>query len=242
MKALVTCEQSEALDLATRETLALSALQLMEKASLRLWDALRDRLARHAEIAAKGKTLKIIALCGKGDNGGDALAIIRHAFCAGYQCLEAVVSAREPGECAKKQAESLAAAGIRIVKWKGAEDKAVVSMLANADIVLDGILGTGLSDAATNEAKEMIRMPSRHPAFSSRTDCGVHRSTFWIGRRMEGRISMRARRHYSLPGAGKGSLLFATGQNPLRRSCHRDRHISRKPFPRYAYDLAHRSA
>jgi len=156
MKALVTCEESKALDAATREILALSSLQLMEKASLRLWDAIKTCIASHAEIAAKGKAVKIVALCGKGDNGGDAMAILRHAFSAGYKNLDAVISARELSESAKKQVRSLAAAGLHPAAWKGADDEGISSLLSEADIILDGILGTGLSGAAANEAKEMI--------------------------------------------------------------------------------------
>jgi len=156
MKALVTCEESKALDAATTEALALSALQLMEKASLRLWDAIRTCIAGRDEIAAKGKAVRIVALCGKGDNGGDAMAILRHAFSSGFQDLQAILSARELSESAKKQVNSLGSAGVRCAIWKGADDEGIMSMLSEADIILDGILGTGLAGAAGGEAKAMI--------------------------------------------------------------------------------------
>lgn len=156
MRTLLTCEESKALDAATIEALKLSSLQLMEKASLRLWDAIRTWIESCDELAAKGKAVKIAALCGKGDNGGDAMAILRHAFSAGFLDLRAIVSARELSESAGKQAKSLVSAGIPCVTWKEADDEGIASMLSEADIILDGIAGTGLSGAASGEAKAMI--------------------------------------------------------------------------------------
>ncbi|MGB4586319.1 MAG: hypothetical protein WBH66_04685, partial [Rectinemataceae bacterium] len=69
MKALLGCEDSRALDDSTRKSLALSSLQLMEKASLRIWDALRAEIAKRPKLLEKGERLKIVAFCGKGDNG-----------------------------------------------------------------------------------------------------------------------------------------------------------------------------
>lgn len=156
MKALLTCEESKTLDAATAETLALSQLQLMEKASLRLWDAMRKWIESRDELAAKGKAVKIAALCGKGDNGGDAMAMLRHAFSSGFTDLRAILSARELGESAGKQAKSLASAGIPCATWKESNNEGIAWMLSEADIILDGVAGTGLSGAARGEAKAMI--------------------------------------------------------------------------------------
>ena len=155
MKALVTCEQSAMLDAATRSALALSELQLMEKASLRLWDALEAYIA---EQRGMGKDCAIAALCGKGDNGGDALAMLRHAYSSGYRNLKAILSARELGESCRKQADSLSSCGIDPLIWKEADESTIMSILDEAKIVLDGISGTGLSGPARGEAREMIEL------------------------------------------------------------------------------------
>lgn len=161
MKALITCEQSRALDAATRETFSVSSFQLMEKASLRIWDSLKAYIDGDPAFSGKGNALKITALCGKGDNGGDALAVIRHAFSSGFTGGAAVVSAREPGESAKKQGESLVAAGLACEKWAGGDAEGLPASLAEADIILDGILGTGLVGPASGEAREMIESLNR---------------------------------------------------------------------------------
>jgi len=168
MKTLVTCEQSGALDSATKAALALSSLQLMEKASLRLWDKLASIIDARADLREKGKGIRIVALCGKGDNGGDALAILRHAFSAGYRNLEALVSARELSESAKKQWESVIAAGITATRWIEPENSGKSlgfepdPIFSRADIIIDGILGTGLKGPASGEAKSMIDRMNAH--------------------------------------------------------------------------------
>ncbi|HWR10883.1 MAG TPA: NAD(P)H-hydrate dehydratase [Rectinemataceae bacterium] len=151
MRILLTCEQSRNLDDATRASLALSSLQLMEKASLRMWDALRAVIAQRHELREKGKDLRIVALCGRGDNGGDALAMLRHAYSSGFSSLAAIISSREPGENSRKQAESLESAGISRARWPEGRET-----LSKADIVLDGIGGTGMKGQAVGEAKSMI--------------------------------------------------------------------------------------
>ena len=153
MKALVTCEQSRALDVATREKLALGSLQLMEKASLRLWDALAALIG---ERYGTDKGCAITALCGKGDNGGDALAMLRHAYSSGYRNLKAIISTRELSESCSRQADSLSSFGIQPVLWNEADEQGMRSVFEGAEIVLDGIAGTGLGGPARGEAKAMI--------------------------------------------------------------------------------------
>ncbi len=167
MKNLLRCKDALTLDDSTRRILALSSLQLIEKASLRMWDALRAEIARRSELNEKGERLRIVALCGKGDNGADALAVLRHAFSAGFLNLTAILSAREPGENTAKQAESLRAAGLPLVAWPeqgnghGPETEAEAGILEGADILLDGILGTGLRGRASGEAESMIMRLNR---------------------------------------------------------------------------------
>lgn len=162
MKALLGCEDSRALDDSTRKSLALSSLQLMEKASLRIWDALRAEIAKRPKLLEKGERLKIVAFCGKGDNGADALAILRHAFSAGFVDQKALISARELGENAALQAESLRRAGFPLMVWPDMDQvdskgtKAIADTLEGTDILLDGVLGTGLSGRAKGEAESMI--------------------------------------------------------------------------------------
>ena len=68
---LATTDQLREVDRRTKEEFHTEALLLMENAALRVVDVLQDRF--------KNLENKMIAVvCGKGNNGGDGLAIARH--------------------------------------------------------------------------------------------------------------------------------------------------------------------
>lgn len=148
MKPLFDCASSRELDERTRIGLALSDLQLMEKASLRLWDVLFSRFPDfHAPVTA---------LCGKGDNGADALAMLRHAGSAGFDRLTALVSSKAPGNALAAQLDSLEAMGIEVIAWSQENVRKIGEILACSQLVLDGIAGTGITGEARDECKDMI--------------------------------------------------------------------------------------
>lgn len=163
MKNLVSCAMSRMLDTDTRARAALSPLQLMEKASLRLYDALKAWASGlRAENGSRRfpefpSGVRIVALCGKGDNGGDAMAILRHAaFDAGIGASAGRMLALRLGAdtdtSAAAQAASLAAMGIPCRFW----DASCAPLLAEADILIDGIFGTGIRDDPRGAAREMM--------------------------------------------------------------------------------------
>ena len=156
MKRLVSCAESQDLDASTRRLFGLDALLLMEKASLRLWDCLLSSLDSVSELKAKGRSLKILALCGKGDNGGDAMAMLRHARSAGFDTCAAITSSQPMSPSAQAQRAYLQAAGIPCLGWADLEPKERARLYAESDLVLDGILGSGARGAARGEALEMI--------------------------------------------------------------------------------------
>jgi NAD(P)H-hydrate epimerase len=156
MKQLLDHEGSGRLDMATRELLAIEAPCLMEKASIRLWDALVLHLSGTKALAGTMKHRPLTALCGKGDNAGDALAMVRHAFSDGWTDLAAILPSDTPGGLAARQARSLESAGIRCILWSDNEQGAAFSRLRKGGIILDGILGTGSRGEAAREARKMI--------------------------------------------------------------------------------------
>jgi NAD(P)H-hydrate epimerase len=175
MKPVLSCGISKKLDAAMSENACISGLQLMEIASIRLWDALSglfserehefpetgavgdSTLGRLFEtIPPVGKSLAIVAVCGKGDNAGDTLAMLRHAKFEGFTNLSAILLYDELSESAKKNLESVRALGIRISLWDGEENEKSRKTIENADIVLDGILGTGLRGAVRGPAIDVI--------------------------------------------------------------------------------------
>ncbi|MEW6550280.1 MAG: NAD(P)H-hydrate epimerase, partial [Spirochaetota bacterium] len=152
MKTLVSSSEAAALDIRTKNDLCLRELQLMEKATIRLWDSIR------AALPNKGsKDMKILAVAGKGNNGGDALAVLRHAWSAGFENVSAIVSSEHLSPSCSAQAESLASIGARMHPWSDVGLEMARRMMGQADVVLDGILGTGIDGPARGEAGEMIQ-------------------------------------------------------------------------------------
>jgi NAD(P)H-hydrate epimerase len=139
MKELVSCAEAGRLDMAVREMAALPDLTLMEDASLRLWDSLRPLL----ETTGAGSRSSLVALCGTGNNAGDALAVIRHVRFAGYTDLAVILGRDDPGDMAGRQLASLRALGIHILSWRSSEPECR-NLIKNAGMLLDGLAGSGL--------------------------------------------------------------------------------------------------
>ncbi len=168
MKRLLSCAESQDLDASARKLFGLDSLLLMEKASLRLWDRLSTFIEGSRRCSAQGRNLRILAICGKGDNGGDALAMLRHARSAGFENLGAVISSQPQSQSAQAQRGFLKTAGISCLGWDdlGLEEK--TRLFNEADIVLDGILGSGVKGVAQGEALEMIEFVLEAEASSTR--------------------------------------------------------------------------
>jgi hydroxyethylthiazole kinase-like uncharacterized protein yjeF len=102
-------------------------------------------------------------LAGKGNNGGDALAVARHCYYAGMRNLFVILGAGEP------KAESLAGVHLKILRSLGlevvdycGEDKGAAvrrahTLLGRAECLVDGLLGTGLSGEVRSPLKDLIR-------------------------------------------------------------------------------------
>jgi NAD(P)H-hydrate epimerase len=128
--------QVREVDRLVAERFATPASWLMEAAG---W-----QVARHCRNRA-------YVLCGKGNNGGDGLAAARHLHrwgrLAGISCIDA------PGltELAAEQAHALGALGVAIAPEPEPS-------FAGAQLVVDALLGTGLSRPPEGKVAEWIGM------------------------------------------------------------------------------------
>jgi len=153
MKHAISTVQSRVLDKVTRETLAIDDLLLMEKASLRLWDLFRT-------LIEKEQPNNFIFVCGKGDNGGDGLAVARHAWSSGVEKarMQVVVPQGQEakGESFQRQLASLKGIGIAIQTWEYGCLENYVSQKSGKTAIIDAVLGTGASGKARGTALAMI--------------------------------------------------------------------------------------
>jgi ADP-dependent NAD(P)H-hydrate dehydratase / NAD(P)H-hydrate epimerase len=141
---VLTAAQMREVDRRTIE-LGIPGLILMENAAQRVMEFLVETFPRLAEE-------RIVVLCGKGNNGGDGLAIARQLHIRIHPRSLDVVLAAEPSELRGDAAENyrmLMAAGCPV------QTELAPGMQA-ATLIVDAILGTGLKGTASGRALEWI--------------------------------------------------------------------------------------
>jgi len=143
---VVTGAQMRAIDKMTIEEYGLPGIVLMERAAGAVTGLVIRRLRE------KGWK-RVLILCGKGNNGGDGFAVGRQLFAAGY--APRLVFAGNPGELT----------GDTLANFRRAGDLSLVEMLdprslfesiREADIVVDGLLGTGIRGGAREPYRSVI--------------------------------------------------------------------------------------
>ena len=126
---------------------------LMENAAHQI--AVATRLWLGGSVAGKD----IVAICGTGNNGGDALAALRHLHGWGAH-VEAYLSAPRDTlrPLAALQYDVLTRLAIRVHAAPTLTDHDLVERLRRADVQLDGLLGYSASGAPRGEIARLILM------------------------------------------------------------------------------------
>jgi hydroxyethylthiazole kinase-like uncharacterized protein yjeF len=126
-------------DRLTTERYGISGTELMENAGTAIAEFLREKLP---DIAGR----KILVLCGKGNNGGDGMVVAR--LLKDFGCTAAVFLFANPGSVEGDAAANLkrwqqGLGELYVVTSQAEWDSARVA-LADADLIVDALLGTGL--------------------------------------------------------------------------------------------------
>ncbi len=132
---IVTAEEMRAIDSAAINDLGIPGIVLMENAGLRALEAVEELAAPEA---------RILIICGSGNNGGDGLVIARHLFNKGADVKVALLA--ESGRVKGEAGTNFAAARRMGVDIIGAPSSRALNRAADeADVLVDAILGTGIS-------------------------------------------------------------------------------------------------
>jgi NAD(P)H-hydrate repair Nnr-like enzyme with NAD(P)H-hydrate epimerase domain len=124
--AVRAAEAAAMADLPPGELMARAALGLAEVAAARLTDT--------------GGTT-VVGLVGAGDNGGDTLYAVAHLAESGFACAVVLLPATGRGGVHADGLEAAEAAGA-VVHVAEDDPDAAADVVAEADVVLDGIVGT----------------------------------------------------------------------------------------------------
>ena len=147
MLPIVSAAQMREMDKRTVEEFGIPSIVLMENAALRVVEIIAER---YQPLTGK----RIAVVCGKGNNGGDGLAIARH-FATRFGAAVTVWLAADPSLLTGDAAANyrMAAAfglnfGLSNVPRPGEGE---------ADLIVDALLGTGIRGGVTGELAEYIR-------------------------------------------------------------------------------------
>ncbi len=167
MRKPLTREEAAALDRAAISDYGIAGIALMENAGA--------AVAREALRAFKGKsTKKVVVVCGRGNNGGDGFVAARHLL--GYGLPTSVFllcrkeEVRRPSDAATNLdiLERMAGRAFlpRITEIPAVEHlDELRTVLDSSSMVVDAVLGTGLSGPAREPAASAINAINSSGAF-----------------------------------------------------------------------------
>lgn len=136
MDILISADESSRLDRISSEEYLIPSLSLMESAARLLYEDIRGDIA---------SARKVTFLCASGNNGGDAIACARMAWCDGF---------RNIGIYYHGGRES----GLFTIQRKAAEALGIpVRTIIEGDLIIDGLYGVGLKGSVREEGKALIR-------------------------------------------------------------------------------------
>jgi hydroxyethylthiazole kinase-like uncharacterized protein yjeF len=150
MQPVFSAAEMRALDARAIQQLGIPGIRLMEKAG-----AGAARIIAEEFGPLRGK--RIVVVCGKGNNGGDGFVVARHLKAHGARVRVLLIGSRRD-----LRGDAAWARG----RWKGKVDEILVEVnlptlkgaLAEAELIVDALLGTGLTGPARDLSARAIEL------------------------------------------------------------------------------------
>lgn len=155
---IVTSEEMQQYDKNTVKQFQIPELLLMEQASLAATEEIIGMFPAKKE--------QVLVLAGKGNNGGDAMAVARLLFQRGYSVTVCIITDKEI--CRDDFSTS---AVIQYDILKNMNIPIVTELpLCSYDIIIDGIFGVGLNRAVTGKAEQIIGIVNQREGYKIALD------------------------------------------------------------------------
>ena len=163
---IVSSEAMARIDSRTQTEYAFPSLLLMEDAGVKAWAVLR-RLA----WGGKRPRGRLVFVAGRGNNGGDAFVMARQAAVERVQPLTIVLAGGRPDRDSDpgRNLAACDALGIETLDWPVQPD-VVMSRIAEASWILDGIAGTGIRGALRPPLADLVRCVNQSPGRKAALD------------------------------------------------------------------------
>lgn len=168
---IATAGHSRELDRRAMEEYGVPPMVLMERAGLAVFDAVTEMLDPGGRITV---------MSGRGNNGGDGFVVARHAQQHGFQ-VEVLVAAEE-SELSLDAATQLSVAraqGIQPIFYDDPRWQRRAECAGCRDLIVDAVLGTGVTGEVRGPALEAIRAINRSgvPVIAVDVPSGIHTDT-----------------------------------------------------------------
>jgi NAD(P)H-hydrate epimerase len=168
---IATISEMRSMDRTAVETYGIPELMLMENAGIAAWSVLLQETGR-----PRGR--RFVVLCGSGNNGGDGFVVARKLHAAGARVTVALAGARE-------KISGISATNLGILDRCGVPMETVSSVdairsaLSHCDVIVDALLGTGISSEVRGVYRELIEAVNAvaTPVLSLDIPSGVHGDT-----------------------------------------------------------------
>ena len=155
MKALTAAEMRE-VDRLTTERYGISQAQLMENAG----KAVADFVPQGMAVKSAAPARRVVALCGKGNNGGDGFVTARHLRAEVRNITAVLFGAPDEmhGEALESYHRWRELNGETLFVKSDEDWNNAAAAMRSSDVILDAMLGTGLRGPATGYIAKAIEM------------------------------------------------------------------------------------
>lgn len=157
---IVSVSEMKEIESKVKEDYGIDDFLMMEHAAFSLYLGIEEEFKN-----LKGKNVLVIV--GKGNNGGDALALARNLFEADAHVKIVLALGQPSSELAKKHLDILKKLGIECTEYI---QDIFERDIGNADIVVDGILGTGVKNKIDPELSKIIDAINANSKFTVAVD------------------------------------------------------------------------
>jgi NAD(P)H-hydrate epimerase len=156
MEMLVSTQAMEQVDAKAQSDYGIPNLVLMEQAGSKGWHAFSS-YAVERNISMRN----MVFVAGGGNNGGDALVMAREAFFSGYEHFTILLVGSHISHACSVHRTICAKLGFTMIEAENMEGMIApeaAQLLAEADVIVDGIAGTGLRGLLGGTVAEIVKM------------------------------------------------------------------------------------
>ncbi|MFB0509650.1 MAG: NAD(P)H-hydrate dehydratase [bacterium] len=156
---IVSGSEMRGIDKAAEKKYGIPSIILMENAGLGVCNVIE-------EYFPSLSNLKILVICGKGNNGGDGFVVARHLINSGAEVSVVLLGKKNEimGD-AKTNRQILEKSSVRVVEIKTVAQLKRLTSDFNPDVAIDAIFGTGFSGQPKGFYRETIKFINQLPAF-----------------------------------------------------------------------------